>query len=98
MDRVYTRHNAPHTSHAAAESMRSHIGAIKARVLEHIRSCGECGCTSDEAELALGLSHQTCSARFRDLSSGPDARIQVSGKHPTRPTRSGRKALVWVAV
>lgn len=93
-DKVFTRHNAPHTSHAAADSLRSYVGAIKHRVLEHIRSCGDRGCTCDEVEDALGLSHQTCSARFRDLSASG----QLATYGEVRPTRSGRKALVWVAV
>ena len=82
------------TSIAAAESMKPHVGTMRERVLERVRRSGTSGLTCDEAEVSLGLSHQTCSARFRELSK---ARVIVdSGVR--RPTRSGRKAVVYVTL
>jgi hypothetical protein len=63
-------------------------------VLDYITSRGTFGATCDEAELALGLAHQTCSARFNQLRVEL-GKIRDSGER--RPTRSGRKAAVYVA-
>ena len=50
------------------------------------------GFTDDELEVRLALLHQTASARRRALVQ--KGLIVDSGE--TRPTRSGRKATVWV--
>jgi len=87
--------NSP-TSKAAAESMVFHAPNIRDRVFSAIYATrtfsGMSGLTCDEAEVACGLSHQTVSARIRELFKA--GRIKDSGR--TRPTRSGRKAVVWV--
>ena len=70
--------------------MADAIPAIRRRVLRHVERTG--GCTRDEAELALGLSHQTCSPRFTELHYR--GHIRDSGR--VQPTRSGRNAVVWV--
>ena len=49
--------------------------------------------TVDEIEQVLNLTHQTASARVHDLANA--GWIKDSGK--TRPTRSGRAAVVWEA-
>lgn len=49
------------------------------------------GATCDELELTLALSHQTCSARVREMARR--GMIKDSGR--TRPTRTGRQAIVW---
>src|SRR5258707_13815399 len=36
------------------------------KIVAYVTGCGDYGATSDEAERALGLSHQTCSARFSE--------------------------------
>jgi len=66
----------------------------RARVLQHIWSCGRSGCTCYEAEIALGMRHQTCSARFSDLKN--DGVIIGTGQ--TRPTDTGSPAEVCVLV
>jgi len=48
------------------------------------------GMTCDEAELALGMLHQTCSARFTDMKRY--GWIECCGR---RPTRTGSPADVW---
>lgn len=52
------------------------------------------GATCDELELLLGLSHQTCSARIRQCAKS--RMVRDSGN--TRPTRTGRPAIVWTVV
>jgi hypothetical protein len=47
--------------------------------------------TCDELERRVGLSHQTCSARLRDLFL--EGAIVRTGTR--RPTESGRMAAVW---
>lgn len=84
-------HNGVSTSIAAAESMREHSVRILTHVVSYIEGCAAFGATSDEAELALGLSHQTCSARFHQAHrSGLIIRTAFK-----RRTRSGRDAFVY---
>lgn len=52
------------------------------------------GATCDEAELELGLLHQTCSARLNDLHRAGLIRITTE----KRVTRTGRKAFVYTTV
>jgi len=51
------------------------------------------GLTCDEVEELLHIKHQTASARIRELAL--TKRIEPIGG---RPTRSGRKAVVWRAI
>ncbi len=81
------------TSKEAAESMVPHAPSIRERVYmavetQHYTS----GITCDEVEVMSGISHQTVSARIRELAKA--GRIKDSGR--VRPTRSGRNAVVWV--
>lgn len=64
------------------ESMRS-------RVLSKIEELG--GCTCDELEIALNGRHQSVSATL--TSARKHGLIVDTGQ--TRPTRSGRSAIVW---
>ena len=82
-------HNSTETSREAARSIRSRASALKELVFNWIAR-QPLGATCDEAEEALGLKHQTCSARFNDLMT--TGRIISAGK---RPTRSGCNAMVW---
>lgn len=84
-------HNGTDTSIAAAESMKPHVGRIQSDVLEMIKRMPM---TCDRVEQVLGLSHQTASARIRELR-GLNL-IKDSGRKA--PTRSGRKAVVWEVV
>lgn len=78
------------TSTAAAESVQPVTGELRRRVLSFIRSRAD-GATCDEAEVALGLRHQTASARIRELVTL--GAIADSGQR--RKTRSGRTASVY---
>jgi len=86
-------HNFRDTSIAAAEHMKPKAAAIRLRVLAEIQIRGSTGATCDELEQAFGMSHQTVSARLRELNlSG-----HVLDSEQRRKTRSGRNAIVWVA-
>ena len=66
-------------------------------ILAFIRRRGLHGATCDEAEVELGLSHQTCSARFYDLKELPPnglGLIETLGE--VRKTRTGARALVYI--
>ena len=82
------------TSKAAAESVEHATGTLRATVLGVIKSWGAHGATCDEVELYTGLTHQTASARINELHKL--SAINDSGRR--RKTRSGRNAIVWVAV
>jgi len=79
------------TSEAAARSMEPHAGMQAQRVLDCIGSAGMRGATCDEVEVALGLSHQSASARVEKLHT--TGLVVDLGER--RKTRSGRKAVVW---
>lgn len=83
--------NGVATSDAAAESMRDHAVRLLTVVVAHVERCGLYGCTSDEAEVALDMPHQTVSARFHQ---GHRAGLLIRSEFK-RPTRSGRDAFVY---
>ena len=80
------------TSTAAADSIEPHISAMQQRVLDYLEWCG--GATDSEMQDALKLDPSTQRPRRRELQLA--GRVQDSGL--TRPTKSGRSAVVWVAV
>lgn len=81
------------TSREAYASIQEDLPTIRMSVLSWVRDQGAHGATCDEAEVALRLSHQTCSARFKELR---DDFLIVATEH-RRKTRSGRGALVHTA-
>ena len=64
------------------------------RVVAFVKSRGTDGATCDQTERALGMSHQTCSARFTDAKR--DGLIVRDPAARRRPTRTGRMAAVFV--
>lgn len=58
----------------------------------HYCMVGLKGITCDEAQVILGLSHQTCSPCFTALAN--KELIKDSGQR--RKTRSGRDSIVWI--
>lgn len=82
------------TSRAAASSMLESRKADLRRIYEYIVKRGIGGSICDEAEVALHLTHQTCSACFRNLEK--DGFIEKTARK--RPTRSTRLAVVYVAI
>ena len=93
-------HNGVETSVEAATSIKPHVNSLCSRVLRAVRGM-PAGLTCDEAERILGISHQTCSARFRDLASCDPPFIEKlileDGSYAKRKTRTGRNAYVWIA-
>ena len=82
------------TSRDAAESMKPHAGRVREAVLAIIRHSWPIGVTCDEIEVTLKLAHQTASARVRELVLAKE--VVDSGQR--RPTRTGRKAAVYVVM
>ena len=80
------------TSLAAAVSVKESAGTIRAKVLATLKAEGAATC--DRLEEITGLSHQTCSARVRELVL--KGKIKDSGRR--EKTRSGRGARVYVPV
>ena len=81
------------TSLQAHESQKDKAPNDGARILGCIAASTVTGCTCDEVETLLQFSHQTASARIRDLSKG--GLLVDSGLR--RKTRTGRSATVWKA-
>ena len=80
------------TSTAAADSIEPHISAMQARILAYLEWSG--GATDSEMQEALKLDPSTQRPRRREMQLA--GRVQDSGT--TRKTRSGRAAVVWVAL
>lgn len=83
---------AQSVSREARARNRPQAPAQRTAILAFIRSRGVDGATCDEVEVALGMSHQTCSARFTDLKIA--RHIETLGE--LRPTRTGSPAIAWV--
>ncbi len=79
------------TSLAAHDSLRDIFPAIHWQVITHLRACYGTGSTCDEAEVALDMRHQTCSAAFTKLKN----KGVINDTGARRRTRSGRPAIVW---
>lgn len=82
------------TSEMAADEIEDHRGRLAKQVLGYIRRHADTGVSSDAIEEALGLRHQTCSARIRELVLAglvQDTGIRVEN-------RSKRRAIAWVPV
>lgn len=77
------------TSEAAAASMNASAAGYRERVFAMF-ALGNWTC--DALEERMNLSHQTVSARIRELVLA--GRLTDSGER--RKTRSGRKAAVWM--
>lgn len=82
------------TSVAAAKSVAPKTQSMRDRVEAFIKKKNWFGATCDEVEVAIKMSHQTTSARIRELFKM--GRLKDSTFR--RNTRSGRKARVLVSV
>ena len=83
----------PESVDAYASLRRRELEALRQWILRVAQRRGKRGLTCDEAEVLLGLRHQTCSARFTELVA--DGRLTRTSY--TRATRSGRQARVHIA-
>jgi hypothetical protein len=82
------------TSRAAYDRMRPEFSSMEAEVHLWLLGRGPQGGTCDEAEIALRMRHQTCSARFYDLRR----KGKIVDSRTRRMTSSGHAAIVWLAV
>jgi hypothetical protein len=82
-------HGGVKESVAAHESIAGSKVVMQGKILAWLHDVGSGTC--DAAELALGMSHQSCSARFSELSASGE--IEDTGRR--LPTRSGRSARVY---
>lgn len=76
-------------SREAAGSITEQKQVIYQKILTYLSRVGDATC--DECEEALGISHQTTSARFTELRGSQT--ITATGEK--RKTRSGRNAVVY---
>lgn len=85
-------HHGDRESIAAHDSLKPDKQRLRALVVGYVKSAG--GATSDEVEEALGLAHQTVSARLTEAKAL--GLVVDSGER--RKTRSGRQAKVLKVV
>jgi hypothetical protein len=84
----------PHpTSQAAQAQIRPQMPELRQRVLAFLEVCGAHGATDEEVQTALRMNPSTERPRRVELL----ARGLVCASGQTRPTRSGRQAVVWIA-
>ncbi len=81
------------TSDLAAAQIEPVSGCLRQIIYDHIVSRGPLGATSQAIEIALGIPAQTVTPRVKELRTL--GLVWNSGMF--RPTRSGRKAIVWSA-
>lgn len=82
------RHGGNPESEGANVAAASGKHRDRSIILQHLDQVGDATC--DEVEVALGMRHQTCSARFSELKARGE--IVAVGK---RVTRTGCKATVY---
>lgn len=80
-------------SQDAAEAAAPIAGTKRHAVLAFIAAQGLTGATDDEIQIGLGMNPSTERPRRIELYEG---RFIVK-LHATRPTRSGKQAVVWLA-
>lgn len=80
------------TSRAAFLTNKPKAPAQRLEIMAYVRSQGINGAICDEIEVALGLPHQTASARASELKN--NGSLVPSGE--VRKTRTGSQAMVFV--
>lgn len=90
-DITANNHGDDPLSTAAHDSMKIFKGRIRTTILRYIYLCEDRGATCEEVERALGLNHQTVSARIAELRAF--GQIQTVDNERRR-TSSGRWARV----
>ena len=82
------------TSIAAAEQIEPRSETLRRAVLDYLRQCGENGATDEQMQESLAMNPST--QRPRRIELVELGLVRDSGR--TGLTRSGRKAVLWVAV
>ncbi len=92
-------HNGTPTSIAAAQDAAPNAQQDRGRIYEFIRQRGIYGATCDEVEVALGLKHQTASARLAEMRGVVGKQtVCLVATDMIRRTRTGSKADVIVII
>lgn len=86
-------HNGTTTSKAAASAIAADAKTLRSHVFTYLKGCGADGATDEEIQDALEMDPSTERPRRGELVT--QGVVVDSGR--TRPTRSGRKAVVWIA-
>ena len=86
-------HGGNRESSEAHASIADSKHTLRRKVVAYVASLGETGATSDEIEVAMGLPHQTVSARLTEAKKYGEL-VKTDQR---RPTRLGRMAAVLVA-
>jgi hypothetical protein len=86
--------NGTPTSSAAAERIAPTAGTLRAAVLDYVRNCKTHGATDEEMQVALQMNPSTQRPRRQEL----EKMGWVVRTERTRLTKSGRHAVIFVAV
>lgn len=81
------------TSEDAAIAIQPHLNGLRAKVLAFIEARGAFGATADECEVGIPMGSNTVRPRLLEL----ELVKRIVRTTRTRPTRSGRQAIVWCA-
>ena len=76
-------------------SIEAQLSDLQLKVYDKIRLAGWTGKTTDEIEVELEITHQSCSARMNELKNWKPAPL-IERRGITRRTRAGRPADVYV--
>jgi hypothetical protein len=87
-------HRGVDTSIAAAEALRPKLGRLQTLVLGAIRNAGEFGLTADECCDVLEQDRWTVQPRTSELR----LRRLIADSGRRRKNKTGKSAIVWVAV
>lgn len=87
--------NGTPTSNAAAERIEPTAGTLRAQLLEYVRNCKTHGATDEEMQIALEMNPSTQRPRRQELEKMGFIRRM---DRFTRPTRSGRSAVIFIAM
>ena len=93
-------HNETATSVAAAHAIKPKSSTLRSTILEFVRGHGSRGATAFEVQESLNLSGDTVRPRMwelRGMGLG-DRPVLLEDSGRTRPSPSGRQAVVYVAV
>ena len=88
------QHSSP-TSQAAAALIEPTAGTLRAQLLEYVRNCKTHGATDEEMQIALEMNPSTQRPRRQELEKMGFIRRM---DRFTRPTRSGRSAVIFIAM
>jgi hypothetical protein len=94
VDRNVTRTGPQETSQKAARRALGRSGSQRNAIYEEIKSRGSDGMTCDEICDCLQMLVQSATPAINTLAN--DGWLEDSGRR--RNTRSGREAIVWVAI